>query len=360
MVVITGQANAAETTVNGRLYAEWLMNTSETTVGYDEQISGIPPETTLVPRTVDGFNQFNITRAYVTVKSKLSERTSVRITSDIKESNGLYNIMLKYGYLDWLPGFGNERLKVRFGLQPTQYIDEMNGVWGRRYLIKTIGDLSSFLTSSDLGASAIFSLGADKKLGNFSITVFNGTKYSDTREANKNKDLNFFGIINPLKNSNNLKNSVLLAQAYIGTQNEDVSAAGVTASDWKRKLISVGGALVYKSLFDLGFDINNLTLGDGPGNDDLKRSGMSFFGTIYLADLSPNSTALRTLNLFARVDLLDPDTETDKDANTTFITGLECTPVKGFKASVNYRNTSFEADGVDAEGALYLSTLVKF
>ncbi|MDF1544973.1 MAG: hypothetical protein P1R58_07720 [bacterium] len=345
--ILSASTQAAETSVHGRLYADWMMKTTELV---DNDFAD----------TIDGFNEFQISRAYVTVKSKLSDRTSVRITSDIKAKDGLYNIMLKYGYIDWKPAFGGERLMVRFGLQPTQYIDAMNKVWGRRYLAKTVSDANSYLTSSDLGASAFFSLGTDKKLGVVSVTLFNGTKYSDTREMNKNKDINIYGAINPLKNNENLKKSVLMAQAYLGTQNKDISAATVDAADYKKELISVGGALVYKSLLDIGFDVNMLTLGEGPNNPDNKESGISFFGTLYLADLAPESQAFRTLGLFGRLDMVDPDTDTDNDATTTMIAGVECSPVKGFKAAVNYRNTSYDETGVDSEGALYLNTLFKF
>ncbi len=347
LMLISASVMAADTNVHGRLYAEWMMKTTELV---DDNFAD----------TIDGFNEFQITRAYVTVKSKLSDRTSVRITSDIKAKDGLYNIMLKYGYIDWKLAFGGEKMKMRFGLQPTPYIDAMNKVWARRYLSKTVGDLNKFLTSSDLGVSAIYALGSDKKLGVVSVSVLNGTKYSDTREMNKNKDINVFGKLSPLKGSENLKKSVLMAQAYIGTQNEDISPAGVTAADYKRQLISVGGALVYKKLLDVGFDVNLLTLGEGPGDPDSKQSGLSFFGTLYLADLAPESKALRTLDLFGRVDLVDPDTETDNNAETTLIAGVECSPVKGFKAAVNYRNVSYEASGVDSEGALYVNTLFKF
>ena len=173
---------AADTKVNGRLYADWTLNTTD---------------------GADSYNAFSVSRAYVTVKSKLSDYTSVRVTTDIRSIDGFdgYNIILKYGYLDYKPKFGNGNFKFRFGLQPTPYIDQMNKFWGRRYLSKTTGDLNKFLTTSDLGAGFIFNLGEKGKVGSVQVNVFNGSSYSHTTDENKNKDISGFIQLKPFVNN---------------------------------------------------------------------------------------------------------------------------------------------------------------
>lgn len=337
-IVLVRPAFSAETTVGGRIYGQWMMD-----------LSG----------GADNFNAFSMERSYATIKSKLSDQTSVRITSDLREIDDKYDIILKYAYFDWKPSIGKASLTFRMGLQPTLYIDEMNGLWGRRYLMKTIGDELKFLTSADLGATAIIGLGEKSRLGFVSLTAFNGTSYSSVTENNKQKDLNLVARVTPLVSDPNLRNSALMAQFYSGTQNE-VIPDSISASDWKHQIISAGGLFAYDSTVDLGFDLNMMTMGAGPGTSDIKSNGFSFFGTLYLAGFSGESSLLRTLDLFARADIYDPNTNVDKDGRTMILGGVECSPVKGFKASVNYRTISFQADGVDSQSGIYLNTLVKF
>ena len=94
---------AAETTVHGRLYSHWMMDMSD---------------------GAESYNDFGLSRAYVTVKSKLSDYTSVRITSDIRNAGGFsgYTIILKYAYMDWKPKFANDMVNLRFGLPDARYL----------------------------------------------------------------------------------------------------------------------------------------------------------------------------------------------------------------------------------------------
>ena len=330
-------ADAADTKVNGRLYADWNLNMTD---------------------GAESANSFNVKRAYVTVKSKLSDFTSLRITTDIRSTDAFdgYSIILKYGYIDWKPSFGQKKLKVRFGLQATQYIDNMNKLWGRRYLEKIVGDKNKVLTTSDLGLSGFVNLGEKGKSGYVALQILNGTKYSNVEELNSNKDFGLFALLKPFVGNENLKRSRILGQAYFGTQNKSTIATADTsivivdttivnfaneASQFKNQIVSIGGMLGYSNRLDLGFDVNFQTTGDGYNDstgvelEDVKSSGLSFFGTLYFNGLTESDSFLRTLNLFGRVDILDPNTDKVDDGNSLMIVGVECTPTKGFKASMN-------------------------
>lgn len=346
VVAVMPKLWAADTKVQGELYSQ-----------YEYQLSD----------AADGANEFSLGRAYVTVKSKLSDFTSVRITTDLREStimNGSkdetrYDIILKYGYLDWSPAFAQKKMTIRFGLQPTLYIDYQNGLWGRRYLAKTATDEYKMLTSADLGASILVPLGTDGKTGTLGLSVFNGTSYTGLTEMNSQKNVNFTAYLNPLTNNEKLKNSALVGQYYTGTLNEEIPDSIKTA-DYKQQLASIGGLFAYNETVDLGLDLNWLTKGDGPDAAETKSSAMSFHGTLYLNALSDNeASAFRTLNLFGRMDLVDPNTDLDNDGQTEIIGGVECSPTKGFKASVNLRSTSYEDDS-DSESSLFVNTLFKF
>ena len=354
LMVVGVSANAAETKVHGRLYSSWMLNTSD---------------------SADSENEFGVGRAYVTVKSKLSDYSSVRITTDIRNVDNFdgYSIILKYGYFDWKPKFGQKKLKVRFGLQPTLYIDNMNKLWGRRYLEKTVGDKNKVLTTSDLGTSAFVNLGEKGKTGYVALQVLNGTKYTKVEEMNKNKDFGAFVLLNPLADNENLKRSVVLGQVYTGTQNVSlingvdttITGAAEEASQYKNQIVSFGGMLGYSNTLDIGFDANYQTKGQGYDDStgvelaDFKSSGLSFFGTLYFESLIESDSFARTLNLFGRYDMYDPNTDADNDAEKLLVFGVECNPVKGFKASVNYRTTSFD-DGSNSKSSLYVNTLFKF
>jgi opacity protein-like surface antigen len=64
--------------------------------------------------------------------------------------------------------------------------------------------------------------------------------------------------------------------------------------------------------------------------------------------------------LFARVDSYDPNTHLGNDGNTMVIAGVECAPVKGVKASLNYRNTGYQDDETTSLKYVYLNTEFKF
>ncbi len=344
-LILSGSLMAAETKVNGRLYAHWSYDMTD---------------------GADGMNEFGLDRSYVTVRSRLSDFTTVRLTSDLREStiedNGKvktrYYIILKYGYLDWKPAFAKSVLKLRFGLQPTPYIDFQNKLWGRRYMVKTVGDRNKFLTTSDLGAFAYVSLGEKKKYGQAGVGLFNGTSYSSLGEANKQKDINVFVRINPLANSEDLKGSAIVGQYYKGTQNMAFDDS-TKARDYKNDIFSVGALLALDELFRIGADMNWQTLGAGALLDEVKRMGSSVHATLFLGELTEDAQIFRTLNLFGRYDIFDPDTDIDNDREKLMIVGVECNPTKGFKASLNITSTRFDDDRA-TEKQLNFNTLFKF
>ena len=332
-----------DTKVSGRLFSYWGMDLTDGSASA---------------------NEFGLGRAYLTIKSQLSEFTSLRITTDLRQAedadgNILYNIILKYGYIDWKPAFGNNSLKIRFGLQPTPYISYQNKLWGRRYLSKTVADLNKYLTTSDLGLSVNIALGNDGKLGQITAALFNGTSYKALGEKNSQKDFNAYGRLNPFRENDDFKRTALVAQFYYGTRNIIISNL-VEASDYKRQLISVGGLLAYRNTFDIGMDLNWYTIGQGPLANDFSQSGLSVHATLYFTDMTDENSLLNTLNIFGRIDLNDPNTNLANDGNNYLIAGIEIVPTKGFKTSINIRSRSFEDALSITEKELFVNSLFKF
>ncbi len=334
-------AFAAETKVEGRIYDTWMLNTSA---------------------AANDYNTFSLDRSYVTAKSKLSDYTDVIITMDLRSTTGYsgYTMVLKYGYAAWKPKFVANFLTVSLGLQPIRYPEAADTyLWGRRYLLQSTGDLNSFLTTSDLGITLNSNIGKNGKYGYAGVAVLNGTKYTDVTEKNKEKDINPYVIFKPLPNDSNFAQTVLAAQFYSGTQNIGFGDT-LSSSDYKRRLISLGGKLAYKQIFSVGGDLNWNTLGQGAGNEDLKQSALSGFGTLYLASLAGPKSILRTLDIFGRVDFYDPNTNVDNDRQTLLVGGVECVPIKGVAASVNLRHTSYQASNKTAQSSVFFNSEFRF
>lgn len=357
-----GSAFAAETSVKGTIYADWMVN---------------------MTGGADNYNAFTIDRAYFGAESKLSDYTSMRITFDIRperfstsstriiDSDGDtvnvpgmsaysgYPIILKYAYADFKIKPIAKVLKVRLGMQPTMYLNYMDGLWGRRYIEKNTGDLNSWTSTADLGISTLVSLGPNGNAGEVGLSVLNGTKYSDFVDKNKDKDFNFFGKLTPFYNSSDFSQVMLVGQFYSGVQNRTLLVTE-SGTDWKKQIVSVGGMLAYQKKIDVSADVNLQTLGQGLTADDLKQSALSFFGNIYLNGLLPPTSLLKTLTLYGRYDQYDPDTDVDDDGYSLLIAGVECSPVKGVKASLAYRQRSPQEVGSIDEKNLMLNTEFKF
>ena len=333
--------NAAETKLEGRIYTGWWLN------------SGAGG---------DGYNAFTLDRSYMTANSKLSDYTNVNITIDMRSIDNYkgYAMIVKYAYASWKPKFAVDYLTLNMGIQPTKYLQTVDGsFWLRRYIEKSTGDLNEFLSTADLGMNLDLKLGKQGMYGNAGLSVFNGTKYSDLGEKNKQKDFNPYVMFKPVPNSAEFGQTALMAQFYSGTQNLAFNDT-LEAADCKHQIVSVGGKLGYKKTLDLGFDLNWNTLGQGKGKADKKQSALSGFGALYLGELVGPKSLLRTLGIIGRVDAFDPDTNKDKDGKTMVIAGIECAPIKGVMASINYRVTSYQDTQKTSAKYLYLNSEFKF
>ncbi len=362
IAVFFAGASAAETSLKGTVYAEWMMDLSE---------------------GADSYNRFGIGRTYITAISKFSDYTSVQITADIKpdlfktpstvviDSDGDsvvipsqevskgYPFMLKYAYGSWKVKPIEDLLTLRIGLQPTMYLYFADELWMRRYVERNVVDFLGWLSTADLGASAMLNLGEKGKLGAAGLSILNGTKYSDVTEKNKNKDINLFAKFTPISDNKDWSMLALILQYYMGTQNRAI-ASDEDAADYKHNILSAGGRVGYRDMFDICFDANFRTYGAGAGNEDIKSNAISAWIDIYLNKVLPEAALFKTLGVFARYDIYDPNTEVDEDGYNYLYAGLECTPVKGVKAALNYRQTSSQNDAIDPDKYIYLNTEFKF
>lgn len=126
-------------------------------------------------------NQFVIERLYLTVRSTLTPRTSVRATAELHNENGAYGLRVKYGYLDYR--FIDREATtafVRVGLLQNIMVDHEERFWPR-YVANAPLARAGYFSSADLGVAVGASLPHD--LGEVYAEVVDGRGYQDVASA---------------------------------------------------------------------------------------------------------------------------------------------------------------------------------
>jgi hypothetical protein len=297
-----------------------------------------------------GFNKFDLSRVYLTVKSKLSQQVSVRITADVDAMDGtMRELYLKYAYLDWDVSRVIPYSTVRFGLQQTGWIDYMNKVWGRRYVAKTLMDEYKALSSADYGVSELVKL--PNGYGHGAIQILQGPGYKG-KEENRYKDFSAFVFLKPLVTVPDLAASMVGAYAYKGFSDE----TDITSENKKDRVagmasLAYGGIVRVSGEYFMSWDRVH------PGDtEDLKKEGISVFGDIRFP--MAHSTFLRQIALVGRYDLYDPNQDVDNNERTYLIAGAEWTVTDGFSLMPNFQRQ--KTKNQDAADMLVLNALFNF
>lgn len=141
-------------------------------------------------------NRFEAERAYITVRGRLSDRASVRVTADVYQQRdtsrddyyGGWAFRAKYAFLQYElltaanpSGF---RANARLGLLNTVVVEHEESFWPR--WISNVGlERAGFFSSADAGGAA--TLVFPRKLGELYATVTNGPGYQ-SQETDRFKD----------------------------------------------------------------------------------------------------------------------------------------------------------------------------
>jgi hypothetical protein len=133
------------------------------------------------------FNQFLLDRAYVNVRATVSDRMSIRVTTDVFQSgdqNG-WTIRAKYAYLqyDFLkrPTWNGV---VRAGMLHNVMVEQVEQFWPR-FVSQVAFERSGGFASADVGAAALVTLPG--RMGEVYAHVVNGPGYT-RRETDRFKD----------------------------------------------------------------------------------------------------------------------------------------------------------------------------
>src|SRR5881628_2500831 len=128
--------------------------------------------------SVNHFNNFDITRAYINVLGKFSGGVGTRVTADIyrnpNTADSSLSYRLKYAFATYTPQ--GSPLTYKAGLIHTPWLDWEEALWDYRMQGTMAMDRAGYLSAADLGVGVDGKWMADKV--NFQVTVVNGRFYS--------------------------------------------------------------------------------------------------------------------------------------------------------------------------------------
>ena len=139
-------------------------------------------------------SSFNVARSYLNVSGKISRLVAFRITPDVSRESGAGSSLsgsmtfrLKYAYAqlnldDWLP----KGTWVRFGIQPTPFLEAVEGIYRYRFQGTYFIEREGYMASADAGASVRAAFPGD--YGEVHLGLYNGEGYSRA-EANDQKSI---------------------------------------------------------------------------------------------------------------------------------------------------------------------------
>lgn len=309
-IIFWSSATAAELNTSGKMFLDYKLDLSSK----DEEGNRLLT------------NDFSIGRVYVNLKSDLSEKVSMRFTTDVYGKKGKeyykgYTLRVKYAYVGFKKIIPNT--KIRFGLQSTPWIGMVDKAWGYRLVSKSLFGQYKLMASADYGVGLTVDIPGG--YGQGVVEVVNGNGYSKL-ETNKYKDIVARVFLTPLPEDEILKSLGVAGFYYLGKDNDG------------NAVNRAGGHLRFK------YDLINLSGEFGisqDGEDEI--SGMGFAGAveIKLDKIKP----LKPLAIIGRLDSWDPNTHVEKDETMRIIAGISCKAVKNVTGALTFQNKSHFEDG---------------
>ncbi len=297
-IVLPGSQALADIKVKGKIYGNWAMSLDD---------------------DADNYNAFNVTRAYVTVKSDINESFATRVTTDIglvKNSDDTkLRSFLKYAYLEWKNPL--DGLKIRFGAAGTGLVGHHDKFMNRRWVEKSFTDRTKILSSSDFGIHAM-GKHADGMF-TYQASIMNGEGYGKVEDS-KDKTAQLRLTVDPLSGGEMSLPISAFVSYGLGSEETDLVAAATVGFD-----------------FEYGKAWGEFVM---PTQGDIKGMG-------YMATLLPKIGDIGSLML--RFDAYDPNTDVDHDETTKLYAGFTRDFAKKVNAGLFYeRETSTSVDDAGA------------
>jgi hypothetical protein len=300
------QAQAPQVTVGGVVYGQFLYQLKDS-LGAGHQ------------------NQFSVQRAYLNVLGRFSGGLQTRVTLDIAPAGvGNQPVRLKYAFAAWTPT--NSSLTYKFGLMQTPYVDFEETLWDYRMQGPIAVDRNGYMSSADFG------IGADGRWKNEQVNaqfaIINGEGYSGgTGDNHKDVTARVSVRLSPTNDASRVGGLRLTGYAGIGK--------------------ATGGADRNRFLGLLSYRTQQVTLGgEFVSTKDAAVTGsiLSAFGVYRFS--GSKAAAI------ARVDVVDPNTDTPDNKQTHLIAGLSYQVQANLRVLGDVDLLSFEGGATPAQDAI--------
>ncbi len=264
------------------------------------------------------YNEFRVTRGYLTVQKELFSWFHTRITVDThQDDTGDYKVRLKYLYAELRPhdtGLFTD-MKSEIGMGHIPWLDLEEHINPYRCQGTMAIERAGVFNSADVGVSLRGYLGGqledaeaktgsryyNGRYGSWHVGVYNGPGYHES-EKNNNKVLEGRLTLRPLPDV--IPGLQLSYFGLYGEGNDEDNPAG----EWPDYVVNLG-MLSYENPWVTLTGQYFTTQGNAKGNwvgasgDVLETAGYSFFGNLKLPVLE------QKVSLFARYDHFDQDTD---------------------------------------------------
>lgn len=247
----------------------------------------------------DGFNAFDVTRGYINIQARLSDRVRVRFTPDVRPTtdaslNRNLTLRMEYASLDAQVGDG---LVVMFGLHETPWLTYEESLNRYRVLGPLFAERMGLIPGpTDLGAS----LRATRDRMELHVGVYNGEGYGRA-EADKYKSLNGRVTVRPFSEDG----------AFASVRISGFYQYGWYARDRPRNVAIVMGSYEQPRFVAT---VQYLSATDNPFiARDVERRGLSSF-----VEFRQGPTGWSGVG---GLDLYDPDASNESDSRRRYVFG---------------------------------------
>ncbi|NOY69919.1 MAG: hypothetical protein GXP53_10625 [Deltaproteobacteria bacterium] len=311
-------------------------------------------QTPLAGNNKKSYNQFGLTRGYLTVKKKIQPWMTARATLDIhQDATGQYNERLKYLYAELKPGDKGflTNMKAEIGLGHIPWFDFEEDINLYRMQGTMAIERGGVLNSADNGASIRGYFGGrltnsmktvgnhhyDGRFGSWHVGVYNGAGYHG-KEQNNNKVVEGRLTLRPLPDA-----VPGLQFTYFGVFGEGNTMQGTDYPDYTVNLgmLSFQNPRIVLTAQYIRTEGNKDGTWVDANNDALKTAAYSFFGDLRLPVMDDK------LSVILRYDHFDAD-KNDKIASDTaydmFFAGLAYQVYKGNRLIAVYESTDYGSD----------------
>lgn len=254
--------------------------------------------------TAGHLNNFDVTRAYLNVVGKFAYGIGTRVTPDIyRNSDGSLAYRLKYAFVTWTPRDGKSPLTFKIGQIHTPFIDWEEHLWDYRMQGPVAMERAGFMSSSDFGAGIDGMWGYDRF--NFQVGVYNGENYNKA-PGDRRKDLMGRASLRILASDEGGRDGGLRLTGYAQYGKPTGGGARqryIGMLSYRSKVLTLAGeaAATKDSVTD-------------PVSAQKKGTLLSFFGVLRVPKTK--------VQVIARFDAFDPNTQVTNDGTNRFIAGV--------------------------------------